>query len=212
MSIEKVGVIDYGSGNILSVANALKAVGAEVYVGRDIQELRNCYRYILPGVGAYADCMKKIQLHRIDEFINTLLNTQKPILGICVGMQVMGSSGEEFGAHAGLSLVKGKVVQMRQLGLQHAERLPNIGWRNVTMFDQRFSWLVDGLKCTNKFYFFHSYSFENNLPITIAEARYGDINYPAIIASNNIIGVQFHPEKSGAAGLQLLSNFINWSA
>lgn len=208
LSNNRVGVFDYGSGNILSVSNALKAIGADHYIGREFSELKKCNRYILPGVGAYADCMKKIKNFGIDDFINGTTNKQVPILGICVGMQIMGTVGTEFGSSSGLSIVDGKVVNMRNLGLQGHNRLPNIGWRNIKLVDQSYSWLLEKVQDDNRFYFFHSYAYENTTPNIVSTSSYGNILYPSIIASGDIIGVQFHPEKSGKNGLQLLTNFV----
>lgn len=204
----RVGVFDYGSGNILSVANALKAIGADHYVGREFSELKKCNRFILPGVGAYADCMEKIRKFGIDEFIISAAEQHAPILGICVGMQIMGTFGTEFGLTSGLSLFDGKVENMKNLGLENNTRLPNIGWRNVIMLDQSYSWLLDNVQNDNRFYFFHSYAYEKNTPNVVSTSNYGNIDYPSVIAKANLIGVQFHPEKSGKNGLQLLTNFM----
>ena len=206
-----VGVIDYGSGNILSVVNALKAAGAEVYVGRETSELKKCGRYVLPGVGAYADCMRKIKSHGLDVFISDLAKSGKPLLGICVGMQILGATGAEFGLHKGLGLLKGNVESIREMGLETNARLPIIGWRDVDVCETEFSWLFNNAENNRLFYFFHSFAFPAQLSVKIAQSKYGNLSYTAAIASENIIGLQFHPEKSRSAGIQLLSNFIKWS-
>jgi glutamine amidotransferase len=154
--------------------------------------------------------MEKLKASGIDEFIDIIKNDRIPMLGICVGMQVMGSIGTEFGFSKGLSLIDGKVSGMREIGLHDCNRLPNIGWRNVELADKSYSWIFDNITDENRFYFFHSYAFDGATPNVVANAQYGNISYPAVIASENMIGVQFHPEKSGKNGLQFLDNFLNW--
>lgn len=206
----KLIVIDYGAGNVQSVINAINQIdnSLEIIVSKEISDLKSANYFVLPGVGAFGDCMDALK--SIDGFIpelrNQILNYKKPFLGICVGMQVLASIGYENGEHQGLGFINGKV---EKIPANDGLKVPHMGWNNIKLKNSRHPILKD-IKDDEDFYFANSYHFvcqnENNV---LAYADYGQkIN--SILSKDNILAVQFHPEKSGEAGLRILKNFINW--
>lgn len=205
----KIVVIDYGAGNVESVINALSLVkgNAEIILSNKVSDLRSAHHLILPGVGAFGDCMNGLK--SIEGFLSELrqqvLKEKKPFLGVCVGMQVLASSGNEDGVHAGLGFINGVVEKISGENL----KVPHMGWNNISIKGSKHAVLKD-IKDGEHFYFANSYHFisqnENNV---LAQVEYGS-KLTAIIAKENILGAQFHPEKSGEAGLIFLKNFLNW--
>lgn len=206
----KVVIIDYGSGNIESVANALALVkgGDEIVISNKPSEIKSANHIILPGVGAFGDCMNGLKAVEglLPELRKQVMIEKKPFLGICVGMQVLASSGHEDGDHVGLGFINGKV---EKITAQDGLKIPHMGWNEISVKPNKNAALKD-LKSGEHFYFANSYHFicqnENNV---VAQVEYGS-KLTAIVAKDNVIGVQFHPEKSGEAGLNLLKNFLNW--
>ena len=205
----KIVVIDYGAGNVESVTNALSLVKgeAEIILSNKISDLKSANHLILPGVGAFGDCMKGLKSIEgfLPELRKQVLVEKKPFLGVCVGMQVLASSGNEDGTHAGLGFINGSVEKISGENL----KVPHMGWNNIILKPTKHAALKD-IKDGEHFYFANSYHFisqnENNV---LAQVEYG-AKLTAIVAKENILGVQFHPEKSGEAGLKLLKNFLNW--
>lgn len=204
----KIVIIDYGSGNVESVANAFAAIGGgEVLISNKIPDIRSANHLILPGVGAFADCMGGIKaINGLSEEIRKqVLTEKKPFLGICVGMQVLASIGYENGECQGLGFINGKVEKISAKNL----KIPHMGWNELIVKPTKHA-VLEGIESGEHFYFANSYHFtcqnENNV---LAQVEYGS-KLTAIIAKENIFGVQFHPEKSGEAGLKLLKNFLNW--
>ena len=209
-----VALIDYGSGNLRSAEKALaraaseRGTGQDVIVTSDAQIVAKADRIVLPGVGAFADCMRG--LAAVPGMIQTLneavIARGTPFLGICVGMQLMARVGREFGDHAGLGWIDGEVVKMTPA--DPALKIPQIGWNELTFAQPHpvFATLRDGVHA----YFVHSYALVAARPQDVAATtEYGGA-VTAAVARDNLVGVQFHPEKSQAVGLTLLANFLEW--
>ena len=210
MNNSKVVIIDYGSGNLRSVFNALESVknsDQQILISSNSSNLKDASHIILPGVGAFKDCMKGLlSCPNMIEEIKLQIQKGKKFLGICVGMQLLADVGFEDGETAGLGLIKGKVKRLNND--QGELKIPHIGWNNLNIL--RSHSILEGIKENDHAYFVHSYYFEledtNN---ALAQSSYGSNKINAVIAKNNIIATQFHPEKSAEAGLKLLKNFIN---
>ncbi|MCS6800884.1 MAG: imidazole glycerol phosphate synthase subunit HisH [Chloroflexota bacterium] len=200
-----IAIVDYGMGNLHSVRHAFELVGAEVRVTRDPEELYAAERIVLPGVGAFGECVKNLEASGLRAVLAELvLERGTPFLGICLGMQVLATLGEEFGRHEGLGWVPGVVRRFAGEGL----RIPHVGWNEIA--PQIESPLFRGLGHAPCFYFVHSYHFVPDDPrVVAATCDYGG-PFPAAILSRNIFATQFHPEKSQAVGLRLLENFLEW--
>jgi imidazole glycerol-phosphate synthase subunit HisH len=201
-----VCILDFGSGNVGSVSNLVTALGVVPTVSNTPKAIRNASHLILPGVGAYAAAMRKIvERLPLAELDIEVRDRGKPFLGICVGMQVLATRGYEFGEHSGLGWIPGTVRSLNGSEL----RLPHIGWNDVTW--RRPDDLRAGLDETPDFYFLHSYAlFPDNPASIVATSQYGE-EFCSIVRSDNIVGVQFHPEKSQRAGMALLRNFLGQS-
>jgi len=197
-------ILDYGSGNVKSVLNICKYIKDNSKISNNIEDIKNSSHIILPGVGSFKASMDKIKKYLpIEEILNEIINKHKPILGICVGMQVFANQGYEFGECSGLSLIDGSVKKLET----NKYPLPNIGWNNIDV--KKDNLLFKKLEENNSFYFVHSFAFiPNNIDNVIASSIYEN-KFVCAIQKNNIFGVQFHPEKSQKSGIQLLKNFIN---
>jgi glutamine amidotransferase len=205
----KIVIIDYGAGNVESVANALRQVGVgdEIVVSGKISDIKSAHRLILPGVGAFGDCMNGLNSVEglLFEIKNQALIEKKPFLGICVGMQVMAVVGYENGQHQGLGFIDGRV---EKIAAQDGLKIPHMGWNEIKIKSQHP--VLSGISDGEHFYFANSYHFVcQNENSALAQVEYGS-QMNVVVAKNNIVGVQFHPEKSGVAGLKLLKNFLNW--
>lgn len=202
-----MAVIDYGIGNVRSVLNALAFIGHEAALSRDPQVLEDASALILPGVGAFGEGMRRIRQYELEPAIDRAMRAGKPILGICLGFQLLMRSSDEMGHHSGLGLLPFEVQR-----LPVKARLPHIGWTPVSTPSQGArSRLMDGVE-GESFYFVHSHGVTDTNPQTpAAYATYGGQSIMGVIESGNILGTQFHPEKSGPAGLRLLTNFANFA-
>ena len=196
-----IGIVDYGMGNLRSVENALKKIGQESVISDDPDILYGCEKVILPGVGAFGDCMKNLQERGLQDVICRMIQEGKPLLGICVGMQMMYEYSEEKGIHAGLSVLKGKVIRF-----ETELPVPEIGW-NTLQFKSEHP-LREILGDNAFVYYVHSYYASACDPDeVIACSEYGGTEVPGIVQKKNVIATQFHPEKSGETGLRLLRYF-----
>ena len=208
-----VAVIDYGMGNLHSVASALEHVGAErVVVSHDADEIREADRVVFPGVGAIRDCMAEIRRLRCDELLRTaLIEQHKPVLAICVGMQALMQRSEENGGVDCLGLIDGK-VRYFGAGLKDSDgqrlKVPHMGWNEVRQ--QREHRLWHNIDDDTRFYCEHSYYAHADARQLVAGSVDYGVSADAALAQDNLFAVQFHPEKSAATGLQLLRNFIGW--
>jgi glutamine amidotransferase len=214
-----VAVIDYGSGNLRSVAKALQRAAAdgglayEVVVTSDAEAVTRADRIVLPGVGAFADCMKGLSaLPGVGEALeDAVLRRGRPFLGICVGMQLLAERGLEHGAHPGLGWIPGDVTAIDSpFRAEQALKVPHMGWNEIRIVRPGHP-VMKGLGDGTHFYFVHSYHFRvGSGEDLVANVDYG-APLAAVVARDNLIGTQFHPEKSQAAGLRLLQNFARWS-
>ncbi len=209
----RAALIDYGSGNIASAAKALaraasQTSGHEIVVTTDPDIVRASERIILPGVGAFADCMRGLSAvpGMVDALNQSVLRDGKPILGICVGMQLMASAGREFGIHKGLDWIGGEVVPV--LPADPLLKIPHMGWNEVALVQNHP--LFAGLDAKANAYFVHSFEMQPaDDAHLLATTEYGG-PVTAAIGRDNIVGTQFHPEKSQDVGLAILGNFLTW--
>ena len=198
-----IAIVDYGVGNLFSLKCSLDAIGAEAVVTGDAAVLRNAGKIILPGVGAFEDAARKLQSTGLDTVIKEEAAAGKPILGICLGMQLLFEKSYEFGEHQGLGLIPGSVVPMA--GFIPAElKIPHIGW-NALRF-QKSSPLFRFIREGDYVYFVHSYFAAHCNEFVIADTEYGQY-LTAAVQNKNVFGCQFHPEKSGTVGLNILKAF-----
>ncbi len=203
-----IAVIDYGVGNLFSLVSSLKAVGADAVVTGEEKEIRRSEKIILPGVGAFEDAKRKLSESGLDKVIKEEVKNGKPILGICLGMQMLFEKSYEYGEHEGLGLLAGSVVPMEGR-IPSGLKIPHIGWNALSVKKEHpiFKYTGNG----NFVYFVHSYYAEGCGDSLLATAEYG-IELTAAVAKGNITGTQFHPEKSGEAGLNILRAFAEWRA
>ena len=209
-----VALIDYGSGNLRSAEKALARAAAEHATGHEIvvtdkaDVAAKAERIVLPGVGAFADCMRGLKAvpGMVDALTEAVRTRGVPFLGICVGMQLLASVGREFGDHAGLGWIEGDVVRMTPK--DPALKVPHMGWNELRL--ERAHPLFDGIASNAHAYFVHSYVIvPRDKADVLATADYGGA-FAAAVGHDNIAGTQFHPEKSQATGLRLLANFLRW--
>jgi imidazole glycerol-phosphate synthase subunit HisH len=196
-------LIDAGTGNLRSVQKALEYVGANVLRTDDPQKVLSGRRVVLPGVGAFGNFMSGLREKGLEDAVKETARRGVPLLGICVGMQALFEVGEELGEHAGLGLLEGKVVRF---GGSMSVKIPHTGWNQVQA--KKEASLFNGIHDGAYVYFNHSYYCQTRDPSDIlATTEYG-INYASAVRSENIFGVQFHPEKSQSNGLRILNNFL----
>jgi len=199
-----IAVVDYGMGNLMSVSKALEHVApqAEVMVTADPDKILSCERVVVPGQGAMPDCMRQLAASGAREAVIEAAR-RKPFLGLCIGLQMLFERGEE-GDTPGLGLLAGRVPRLVAPGLE----IPHMGWNEV--IQERSHALWQGISDRTRFYFVHSYYPAPRDPSLIAATCIYGAPFTCAAARDNIFAVQFHPEKSSAAGLQLLSNFVRW--
>lgn len=205
-----IALIDYGVGNLYSVEKALSFVGGEVVVTSDAADLKRADKLVLPGVGAFGDCMRNLEATGLIPTIIEQILAHKPLLGICVGLQILFESSEESPEVRGLGVFKGEVKKIRAGGL----KIPHMGWNSIKIGRKDIlvkfgaSKLMAGLSNGNYFYFVHSYhAVPSNENLVTATTKYGE-DVTAAVELGNIFATQFHPEKSGDVGLQVLKNFV----
>lgn len=200
-----IAIIDYGMGNLRSVAKAFEAVGHQAVVTRDARVIASASHVVLPGVGAFGDCMANIERYGLAQPIHAAVQSGKPFLGICLGLQVLFSESEEFGRHTGLGIIPGKVKRFRT---DPALKVPHMGWNEVLYRAPCpvFEGIADGAH----WYFVHSYYVEpEDRAVATTTTTYG-VDFVSAIWRNNVVACQFHPEKSQAVGLRLMKNFGAW--
>ncbi len=197
-----VVIIDYGMGNLKSVYNALKKLECECKISSDIEEIRKADKLILPGVGAFKDCMDNLNKAGLPDVIREEVSKGKPLLGICLGMQVLFEKGFEGDECEGLGLLQGEVRLMEDPNV----KIPHIGWNNLEK--NREDNLLNGLNDKPFVYYVHSYRATGYRDEDLVGfSTYGSLKIPGLVRKGNVIGAQFHPEKSGEIGLQILKNF-----
>ena len=199
-----VAVVDYDAGNTLSVTRALEKAGARINLTSDPEEVAGADAVVLPGVGAFGDCMRKLQERGMDEACLTAYRSGKPFLGVCVGLQVLFEGSEESPGAEGLGILPGRVIRFDIRDL----KVPHMGWNELEVM--RVHPVLEGLS-GEAFYFVHSYHPEPEKPADLlGVADYGKA-FCAAAGRENLVAVQFHPEKSSRAGLALYENFLSWS-
>ncbi len=198
-----IAIVDYGVGNLFSLRSSFKAIGADAVFTSDEKVIRDADRIILPGVGAFEDAAKKLNNMGLGEIVVSQVKSGKPLLGICLGMQLLFEKSYEFGVYDGLSLIPGSIVSFE--GKINPElKIPEIGWNELTL--NKDSLLYKGFSGGEFVYFVHSYFAECDSRYVSAFSEY-DIDFPASVEYENVFGCQFHPEKSGKVGLKILDNF-----
>lgn len=194
-----IAIIDYGMGNLRSIQKGLELVGGKTVITSDPKVVENSDALVLPGVGAFEDATKNIK--KLRKSILESVKNQKPILGICLGLQLLFTESEEGGPFKGLDLIKGRVVK-----LPSKVKIPQIGWNQIKIIKN--NRLTKRIKNGSFVYFVHSYvPIPDDEEVIVAKTDYG-LEFPSIVSKNNIFGTQFHPEKSGDVGLNILKNFV----
>jgi glutamine amidotransferase len=199
-----IGIVDYNMGNLASVINAFAKVGVDAKLESDPSKLNQYDKLILPGVGAFGDAMEHLKENGMDEAVINYAKSGKPLLGICLGMQLLFESSEEFGSHQGLGLIPGKVVAFDENKFDHALKVPHMGWNEL--FVQKETPLFERLKKDFYLYFVHSYHAVCDDTYAIGKTHYG-YEFVSSVQNDNIYGIQPHPEKSHGNGLKIIENF-----
>lgn len=195
----RIAVINYGVGNLHSIKKGIELAGAEVKVTCNSLEIATSDGIVLPGVGAFRSAMKN--LRPIVRVLEKCVSERKPLLGICLGIELLMEESEENGGEEGLGWIKGKVVR-----LPKAVKIPHMGWNSLKILRPHF--LLKGVKTGDEVYFVHSYFLRlEKKEAVLATCEYG-VEFPAVVASGPLMGMQFHPEKSGRVGLKILRNFV----
>lgn len=201
-----IAIVDYNMGNLASVKNAFSLLGEEVVVESDPDKLSNYDKLILPGVGAFGDAMEHLKVNGMDEAVKSYAQSGNYMLGICLGMQLLFDSSDEFGLTKGLGLIEGKIIAFDTSRFSHPLKVPHMGWNR--MFTSEHA-LFEGMDQEHYLYFVHSFhAVCENKKNTIGETEYG-YRFTSAIQNDNILGIQPHPEKSHKNGLAILQNFIN---
>ena len=204
-----VAIIDYGRGNVRSVANAVEYCGADARVTADPAVIDDASHIILPGVGAFGDAMEALQARGLPEVLHRqAFEKGKPFLGVCLGMQLLADRSTEHGEHAGLGWIAGEVVRL--VPGPDALKIPHMGWNAIAV--KKPHALFEGLYPGQlNFYFVHSYYFSAADPGSVVAVCEYAASFPVVVGKDNIIAAQFHPEKSQDSGIEVLENFIAWS-
>ena len=210
--MSEVVVVDYGCGNIQSLERALKRIGVDSTYTSNRDQIITAKKIILPGVGSFSTGMNKLEKKGLKDTIKDYASSGRPLLGICLGMQLLVDYSEEFGHHSGLGIIPGNATKFNTID---GSKVPHTGWNSIELprGENSESWadnILDGIKPGKDYYFVHSFKVrvtQDNF--NIAETIYGGIRFSSIIKNGNVYGCQFHPEKSGLIGQKFLENFIN---
>ena len=193
-----IAILDYGVGNLRSISKALEFVGAKIKITKDYEDIEKSDAIVLPGVGAFTNAMNELK-----PLVKVIKSYTRPILGICLGMQLFFTKSEEGGISEGLNLIEGRVVKFPS-----SVKIPHMGWNSIRIISNK-SKLLNGIKSGEYFYFVHSYyCIPKEEDVKIATTLYG-VEFSSVIEKENIFATQFHPEKSGEAGLKIIRNFVN---
>jgi glutamine amidotransferase len=210
----KVAIIDYGLGNLFSINNACESVGLDTSITADIDEINKSDALILPGVGAFGDAMQTLKEKKLDVAIRDFINTGKPFMGICLGMQLMFSESEEFGKYEGLNLIPGKIVKFPKTNKQNENiRVPQIQWNQIFRNNDE-NWNNSPMKSLEEgeyMHFVHSYyAIPNDIDAILTYSEYEGVRYASSVIKDNLIGIQFHPEKSAKQGIKIYGSWANY--
>ena len=207
--MNKISVIDYGIGNIKSICSALEKRNTEIHLTDDKSEIMSSDGLILPGVGAFAHGMEKLISKKLDLIIKEFVSTGKPLLGICLGMQMLFDKSMEFGETDGLGLIPGEVLRLKS-NKKEPEKLPHVSWCGIRLFSN--SWndtILHGIESGEDMYFVHSYYAEPaNKDNILSVTEFSGNDYCSTVKRDNIYGCQYHPEKSAREGLRVINNFV----
>lgn len=201
-----IAIIDYGMGNLRSVFKAFEAVGHQAVVTREPRAIANASHVVLPGVGAFGDCMANLERYELITPIQVAIQSGKPFLGICLGLQLLFTESEEFGTHKGLGLIPGRV---KKFSLDPSLKVPHMGWNEIQVV--RPAPPLVGIAPGSYYYFVHSYYVEPADSTIIATVTEYGKPFVSAVWKDNVVACQFHPEKSQAVGLQLIKNFGAWT-
>lgn len=200
-----IAVVDYGVGNLYSLTCSLRHIGAECVITHEEAVLRNADRIILPGVGAFGDAADKLRERKLDGLLTDLAAQGKPLMGICLGMQLLFDQSEEYGLHKGLGLIPG-VVKPLAPALQSGAKVPHMGWNSLT-FQKPADPLLRNVHEGDFVYYVHSFYATGCETALVATSDYGGVTVAGAVRRKNVCGTQFHPEKSGEVGLRILRAF-----
>lgn len=198
-----IAIVDYGVGNLFSLSSSLKYVGADAVITGDKEELTKADKIILPGVGAFGDAIAKLKENGLDIVIKELAASGKPLMGICLGMQLLFDKSYEYGEHEGLGLIKGEVVPFEGK-IDESLKIPHMGWNALKI--RKDCAILRDIEEGDHVYFVHSFYAVNCEESTAAVCEY-DVDVTAVVSRDNVYGCQFHPEKSGETGLKILKAF-----
>lgn len=209
---EKVAIIDYGVGNLFSVNKAFSRIGVDSFITSEPMEILESTRVVLPGVGAFGHGMQKLVEAGLEVVVKEVASSGKPLLGICLGAQLLLENSQEFGKTSGLGIIKGEVIEIpKESKTEENIRVPHIGWNGLNYSGGTASTkgtILESIPEMSMTYFVHSYMLSPENPAhRLAEVDYHGLNITAVIQEKNVVGTQFHPEKSGETGLKLLRNF-----
>ena len=209
-----VSVLDYGIGNLLSVTRAFAAIGATPRLITSPGEVASAERLVVPGVGAYGRCAEVLRARGLTDAVLSYCRMERPFLGICVGMQLMMDCSTEFGTHSGFGLIAGQVDESPSVGKDgRPHKIPHIGWSRLRRPEGGHEWKgtpLDSIADGSYVYFVHSYTaYPDDVAARLADVDYHGCQISAAVCHGSLFGVQFHPEKSGQVGLQMLSSFVN---
>ena len=199
-----IAIVDYGVGNLFSLACSFRTIGAETEITRDAARIEAAERVILPGVGAFGDAMDKLRATGLIPVLKREAE-RKPFLGICLGMQLLFDKSEEYGEHDGLGLIPGKVCDLRADLSDKTLKVPHMGWNSLEV--RRDDPFFQHVRAGEYVYYVHSFYAKDCAEYTLATSRYGDVDVTGVVRRGNVYGTQFHPEKSGDTGLRLLKAF-----
>lgn len=203
-----ITVVDYGVGNLFSVKQAFEYWGAQVKISSEFNQIKNAEALVLPGVGAFGHGMEELKKNSLHQAVLEFCQKDRPFLGICLGMQLMFEKSFEYGEHQGLGLIEGEIKKIQSLEAQ--AKVPHIGWAQIHPLQENTGLLHDFSEAPYM-YFVHSYQAQASEPrYHQASCRYFDLDILAIVQKEHLFGCQFHPEKSGAAGLKLIQNFLQF--
>lgn len=211
--MKKVAIVDYGLGNLFSINQACKHVGLETIVTSKQEEIASADALILPGVGAFGNAMEYLNQTGLTPAIHAFVQTGKPFMGICLGMQLLFTESEEFGIHKGLGLIKGKIVRFPLVDKNEEPlKVPQIQWNTISENDHQ-QWMSSPLKNIPErsyMHFVHSYyAIPEDKQTILSYTEYGGVQYASAVMHNNIVAFQYHPEKSGASGLTIYKNWAD---
>lgn len=206
-----VTVVDFGAGNMFSVQRAFAHLGVEVLLADSPAQIESAARLVLPGVGAFTGCMNELKARKLDAPMRAYAASGRPLLGICVGMQMLFDSSDEFGASPGLGLIAGAVRAIPVKGPTGEHKVPHVGWSGLYPAGEQWTdGLLGGVEPGDQVYFVHSFTAHPvNEEVRLADSDYDGCRISAAVRAGNILGCQFHPEKSGETGLRILSNFAS---